>query len=226
LEPAFSLLSTTLPSFKTVYNFFFVIPSQTLILTSFKSWRPYHVAENGTDHTEYAFSEAELQEIKAHIAKYPDPKSAVMPTLWIAQRKFGWLSKGAIQLVADTLNLSYAHVYGVASFYTMYYKKPVPKYVFDVCTCFACGELGGDETLKAAMDYTQCDKDGFSADGHFYFRHAECLGACDTGPVCQITNQHYVHSLDKDKIIGVIDDLRRGVEPSFVSIPLTDQSKI
>jgi NADH-quinone oxidoreductase subunit E len=184
------------------------------------------VAENGIDQIDYLFSEAELEEVKGHLAKYPDPKSAVMPTLWIAQRKYGWLSKGALQLVADTLNLSYAHVYGVASFYTMYYKKSVPKYVFDVCTCFACGELGGDETLKAAMDYTQCDKEGYSADGQFYFRHAECLGACDTGPVCQITNGHYVHNLNKDKIIQVIDNLRSKKDVEFVSIPLSDQSKI
>jgi NADH-quinone oxidoreductase subunit E len=184
------------------------------------------VAENGVDQIEYLFSEAELAQVKMHLAKYPDPKSAVMPTLWIAQSRFGWLSKGAIQLVADTLNLSFAHVYGVASFYTMYYKKHVPKYVFDVCTCFACGELGGDETLKAAMEHTKCDKDGYSADGLFFFRHAECLGACDTGPVCQITNGHYVHNLDKDKIIQVIEDLRAGKQASFVSIPLSDQSKI
>lgn len=184
------------------------------------------MAENGFEHQDFHFTEAELAEVKKHIAKYPEIKSAVMPTLWIAQNKYGWLSKGAVQLVADTLNLSYAHVYGVASFYTMYYKKPVPKYVFDVCTCFACGELGGDEALNAAKAHTKADKEGFSEDGLFYFRHAECLGACDTGPVCQITNRHYVHNVDGKKIVSVIEDLRRGQEPTFVSIPLSDQSKI
>lgn len=184
------------------------------------------MAENGFEHQEYHFTEAELTQVKHHVSKYPDPKSAVMPVLWIAQNKYGWLSKEAITLVADTLNLPYAHVYGVASFYTMYYKKPVPKYVFDVCTCFACGELGGDAALDAAKKHTQADKEGFSADGLFYFRHAECLGACDTGPVCQVTNRHYVHNVDGEKIVHLIDELRAGREPKFESIALIDQSKI
>ncbi|HHG83103.1 MAG TPA: NAD(P)H-dependent oxidoreductase subunit E [Bacteroidetes bacterium] len=184
------------------------------------------MSENGSKHQEYKFSESELEEINKHLAKYPDPKSAVMPTLWIAQNKYNWLSKEAIQLVADTLKLPFAHVYGVATFYTQYYKKPVPKYVFDVCTCFACGELGGDEVLEHAKAYTKCDAKGHSEDGLFYFRHAECLGSCDTGPMCQVTNKHYVHNLNKEKIEGVINDLRNGKEPGFVSIPLIDQSKI
>jgi len=69
---------------------------------------------------EFSFSPEEIQEIEGHVAKYPGEKtakkSAVMPALWIAQEKFGWLSNEAIKLVATTLDLPYAHVYGVASF--------------------------------------------------------------------------------------------------------------
>ena len=184
------------------------------------------MADNGSDTKQFAFSDEELAEINMHLAKYPDPKSAVMPALWIAQNKFGWLSKGAIQLVADTLHLSFAHVYGVATFYTMYYKKDMGKFVFDICTCFACGELGGDEVLEHAKQYADCDDKGMSKDGLMCFRHAECLGACDTGPMCQVGNRHYVHNLTKEKIEQVIDGLRNGKEPEFVSIPLADQSKL
>lgn len=184
------------------------------------------MAENGFENTEFAFNDAELAEIKTHVAKYPDPKSAVMPALWIAQNKFGWLPKGALQLVADTLNLSFAHVYGVATFYTMYYKTEVPKYVFDVCTCFTCGELEGDAILNHAKEYTKCNAKGYSEDGLFYFRHAECLGACDTGPMCQVANRHYVHNLTREKMEQVIDDLRAGKELTYQRIPLIDQSKL
>jgi NADH-quinone oxidoreductase subunit E len=184
------------------------------------------VAEHVTDSTDYRFTEEELIEIRGHQGKYPTNRSAVMPVLWMAQNKYGWLSQGAMQLVADTLGLSYAHVYGVASFYTMYFKQAVPKYVLDVCTCFACGEMGGDEVLKFAKEYTQCNENGYSKDGLFYFRYAECLGACDTGPVAQVTNRHYVHNLDRDKMKAIIDDMRSGRQPSFVSIPLSDQSKV
>ena len=174
----------------------------------------------------YKFTEEELIEIRGHQGKYPSVRAAVMPVLWMAQEKYGWLPKEAIQLVADTLDLSFAHVYGVASFYTMYFKQKVPKYVLDVCTCFACGELGGDEVLKFAKKYTGCDENGYSADGLFFFRYAECLGACDTGPVAQLTNRHYVHNLTEDKMRDLIDGIRAGRTPSFVSIPLIDQSKL
>ena len=174
----------------------------------------------------YKFTEEELIEIRGHQGKYPSVRAAVMPVLWMAQEKYGWLSKEAIQLVADTLDLSFAHVYGVASFYTMYFKQKVPKYVLDVCTCFACGELGGDQVLKFAKQYTGCDENGYSADGLFFFRYAECLGACDTGPVAQVTNRHYVHNLSEDKMRDLIDGIRAGHTPSFVSIPLIDQSKL
>lgn len=178
------------------------------------------------ENKDFSFTEEELIEIRGHQGKYPTLRSAVMPVLWMAQNKFGWLSKEALQLVASTLDLSYAHVYGVASFYTMYFKQPVPKYVLDVCTCFTCGEMGGDEVLKFAKDYTGCNENGYSQDGLFYFRYAECLGACDTAPVAQVTNRHYVHNLTKDSMKELIDSLRSGKEPSFVSIPLVNQSTI
>ncbi|MEM6272193.1 MAG: NAD(P)H-dependent oxidoreductase subunit E [Bacteroidota bacterium] len=184
------------------------------------------MSENGVDKQEFTFTDAELAEVNRHLAKYPDPKSAVMPTLWIAQNKWGWLSQGAMELVAETLNLAYAHVYGVATFYTQYYKKPVPKYVIDLCTCFACGELGGDECLEHGKAITEADDKGYSADGLFYWRHAECLGSCDTGPMCQVTNKHYVHNLNKEKIEQLVADLRAGDVPAFVSIPLSDQSNL
>lgn len=184
------------------------------------------LADSVIENQVFQFTEEELIEIRGHQGKYPSIRSAVMPVLWMAQNKYGWLSKEAIQLVADTLDLSFAHVYGVASFYTMYFKQRVPKYVLDVCTCFACGELGGDEVLKFAKEYTGCDENGYSKDGLFFFRYAECLGACDTGPVAQVTNRHYVHNLTKDSMKDLIDNIRVGRAPSFVSVPLIDQSKL
>jgi NADH:ubiquinone oxidoreductase subunit E len=109
---------------------------------------------------EYTFSNEEIQEIERHVAKYPEKRSAVMPALWIAQEKFGWLSDDAIRLVADTLELPFAHVYGVASFYTMYFKKEVPKHLIEICTCFSCGETGGSEMLDFTKSYLGCDQQG------------------------------------------------------------------
>ena len=173
---------------------------------------------------EYSFTAEEIQEINRHAAKYPDRKSAVMPALWIAQTKFGWLPKEAIQLVADTIDMSFAQVYGVATFYTMYFKKPMPRFVLDICTCFTCGETGGSEVYQHARKYLNCDAEGYSEDRQFFVRQAECLGACDTAPVMQVTNGHYVHRLTNESIEKVIDDMRRGSMPQFVSIPLNKQA--
>lgn len=171
----------------------------------------------------FTFTDSEKKEIESHIAKYPDRRSAVMPALWIAQEKFGWLSEDALKLVSETIDIPYAHVYGVASFYTMYFKKPVPKHLIEVCTCFTCGEIGGKEMLEFVKDEIDADSNGFSKDGLFWTRSAECLGACDTGPMCQITNRRYVHNLTEDKMRATIQKLRNGEELAFESIPLSDQ---
>jgi NADH-quinone oxidoreductase E subunit len=175
---------------------------------------------------EYTFSNEEIQEIERHVAKYPEKRSAVMPALWIAQEKFGWLSDDAIRLVADTLELPFAHVYGVASFYTMYFKKEVPKHLIEICTCFSCGETGGSEMLNFTKSYLGCDQQGFSADGKIWVRAAECLGACDTAPVCQVSNRRYRHHLNEDKIKEIVAKLRNDEELEYERIPLYDQSKL
>jgi len=171
----------------------------------------------------FAFTPAELEVVQQHITKYPDPKSAVMPVLWMAQEKYGWLSDQAIQLVADTLSLSFAHVYGVASFYTMYFKKPMGKYLLEVCTCFTCGECGGKETLSYLREKINADADGISPDKLFWVREAECLGACDTAPVLQFNNGHYVHHLTPEKCDSLIANVQNGIMPTYERIPLTPQ---
>lgn len=175
---------------------------------------------------DYTFTEAEIAEIQKHVAKYPDRASAVMPALWIAQRKFGWLSPEAMQLVAKTIDIPYARVYGVATFYTMYFKKPVPKNLIEVCTCFTCGECNGPEMMKALKEELNVDEKGFSEDGQFWVREAECLGACDTAPVAQINNDRYVHNLDEAKMRDTIERLRLGEAIPYEPIPLSDQSII
>lgn len=170
---------------------------------------------------DYSFTPAEITEIQRHVAKYPDKTSAVMPALWIAQEKFGVLSTGAIQLVADTLGLSFAHVYGVATFYTMYLKRGVPAQPFhlvEVCTCFTCGECGGRELMAHAKKTLGLDAEGMSADGRFWVREAECLGACDTPVPVQVDNRRLVFHTDAAKFDQMIEGLRGDTQPAFESV--------
>lgn len=173
----------------------------------------------------FEFSEKELTDIQAHVAKYPEARSAVMPALWMAQEKFGWLSPDAIRLVATTLSLPYSHVYGVASFYTMYFKEKVPQHLIEVCTCFSCSVTGGPEMLDFVRNRIEADAKGIGKEGTIWCRAAECLGACDTAPVAQITNRRYVHNLTEESMGQLIDRLNQGEEIEFSSVPLKDQTK-
>ncbi|HQH29184.1 MAG TPA: NAD(P)H-dependent oxidoreductase subunit E, partial [Oligoflexia bacterium] len=90
-------------------------------------------------------AEARLREI---IASYPQAKSAVMPALFIAQEELGWVSDEAIEWVAQRTGAAPAHVRSVASFYTMYYKRPVGKYHIQLCRTLSCAVCGGKELLS------------------------------------------------------------------------------
>ncbi len=185
------------------------------------------MAQNGDTLTNpLSFSEEEKAEIQQHVAKYPDRKSAIMPALWIAQEKYGWLSEEVMRLVAETLNVPYALTYGVASFYTMYFKKKVPKHLIEICTCFTCSITGGPELYEYTKEAIEADERGFAKDGKVWVREAECLGACDTAPVCQITNRRYAHHLTKEKLDDIISKLRNDEEITYEQVPLYDQSKI
>jgi NADH-quinone oxidoreductase subunit E len=175
------------------------------------------------DTTEYSFTASEIAEIQQHVAKYPDKMSAVMPALWIAQEKYGWLPQGAIQLVADTLGLSFAHVYGVATFYTMYLKENPAKNLIEICTCFTCGECGGRELYDHAKKAIQADSKGAAPDKSVWVREAECLGACDTPVVVQVNNDKMYFNVDPKKFEEIVAEVRSGKPLTYESIPLIKQ---
>jgi NADH-quinone oxidoreductase subunit E len=179
----------------------------------------------------YEFSESEKQEIAAHVAKYPAKESAIMPALWIAQEKFGWLPDGAIKLVAETLGVPYAQVYGVATFYTMYLKHPMVfndsrTHLVEICTCFTCGVCDGLKLFEWAHSYLKCDEKGYSADKKIFLREAECLGACDTAVVAQIDNRRIAHKLTETRLKEIFEMLRQDQELPYEQIPLYNQNNI
>jgi NADH-quinone oxidoreductase subunit E len=179
------------------------------------------------DPNEYSFTDAEVAEIQTHIAKYPDRKSAVMPALWIAQEKWGWLPQKVMQLVADTVEVPYSLVYGVATFYTMYLKENKGRHLVEVCTCFSCGECGGRELYSQLKETLDVDASGVSSDKMFYLREAECLGACDTAPVMQVDNRRLVWNADQNnRAEDVLMKLRNDEEIPYTPIPMTPQREV
>ncbi len=169
---------------------------------------------------ELVFSAEEKQQIAGWLKQYERPDGAVMKCLWLAQEKFGYLPPEVIRLVADEIGIPYAKVYGVATFYTQYFKKKKGRYVLDVCTCFSCQVCGGYDMLHYLEETLGIKKGETTDDGLFSLQEAECLGACGSAPMLQVTNGTYVHHLTKERIDTLVEDLRKGKMPEFVSITL------
>ncbi len=169
---------------------------------------------------ELVFTEKEKREIASWVAKYPTADGAIMHALWLAQEKFGFLPPEVIRLTADTVGIPYSQAYGVATFYTQYYKEKTGTHVLDVCTCFSCQFCGGYDMLHYLEEKLGIHKGETTSDGLFTVREVECLGACGSAPLLQVTNGPFVHNLTRKKIDALIDDLRDGRIPPFVSVTL------
>ncbi|MDX1639565.1 MAG: NAD(P)H-dependent oxidoreductase subunit E [Balneolaceae bacterium] len=174
---------------------------------------------------ELSFTEEELEQIEKIKAKFPEVKPATLPVLWVAQKKFGHVKPDVQKLVADTLGLPEAHVHGVASFYTQYYKEDMGKFVLDVCTCLSCQLCGGYDILHYLEEKLGINAGETTEDGMFSLQEVECLGACGYAPMLQVTNGQYVNNLTKEKVDTLIDDLKAGKEPEFESMKMPQLEK-
>ena len=152
------------------------------------------------------FAPEELIKIEQVKVKYPQEKAALMPVLWMAQKKFGWLSNEVLQYVADLLHLPHSHVFGVASFYTMYFKKPMGKYHIQVCTNVSCMLREGDKIYNHVSQKLGLQHNERSTDGKFSLEEVECMGACGGAPMVAI-NEDYYENINISEIDKIIDSL-------------------
>ncbi len=153
------------------------------------------------------FSPEEIQKIEEIKSHYPEQKAAIMPVMWMAQKKFGWISDEVKQYIAELLGLSYAHVHGVASFYTMYFKKPMGKYHVQVCTNVSCMLLGGEEIYMHLRNKFGIKNMEVTEDGKFSIEEVECMGACGGAPMIAI-NEEYYENIDIKKVDEIINSLK------------------
>lgn len=156
-----------------------------------------------------AFSPPTAQRIKETVARYPDAQAACIPVLHIAQDEFGYLSDEALKLVAETLNLPEAHVFGVVTFYTMFHRRPVGKKVLMVCTNVSCMLMGGYDVLHHVEQRLGIKPGETSADG-ITLVEEECLAACADAPMAICGRQYYLRLDAPEKIDRMIDELRAG----------------
>ncbi len=170
----------------------------------------YHRPASG----DFAFDSENEALAQRIIARYPEGRhrSAVIPLLDIAQRQNGgWLSGEAIEFVAERLQMAPIRVYEVASFYTMFNKKPVGKYLLQVCRTTPCWLRGSDSLTETVKQVCGIEIGGTSEDGLFTLMEVECLGACCNAPMVQI-NDDYYEDLDAESFAKLLDDLKNGRE--------------
>jgi NADH-quinone oxidoreductase subunit E len=143
------------------------------------------------------------------IARYPRPRSAMIPLCHLAQEQDGWLSEDAMEQIAEMVGATPAEVLGTASFYEMFKLHPVGKYCVNVCTNISCQLLGGEELLEHAEESLGVRSGGTTEDGMFTLEDVECVAACTEAPALQV-NYRYFHRVDTESFDKLIDDLRSG----------------
>jgi NADH-quinone oxidoreductase subunit E len=153
-------------------------------------------------------SQQARDEIAALKSRYPDFRSALMPALYIAQEENGgWLSKEAMQDVAEVMGLTPADVESVASFYSMYNKRPVGKYLIEVCTNISCSLLGSRKLAQHIEDRLGVPIGENTPDGLFTVKRVECMAACGGAPSIQV-NGLYHENMTPERFDELIEQLR------------------
>ncbi len=163
----------------------------------------------------FAFTPDNEAEARAHIAKYPAGRqaSAVLPLLDLAQAQHGgWLPRAALDYVAAFLEMPQIRVYEVATFYDMFNTEPTAPCQVRICTTTPCWLCGSEAIVAAVESALGCKVGENTADGRFYLREFECLGACANAPMMWIDDDFY-EDLTPETATAVVEALKRGEQP-------------
>jgi NADH-quinone oxidoreductase subunit E len=148
-------------------------------------------------------------EMREIMARYPQPRSALLPMLHLVQSEEGRVTSEGIEVCAEELALTPAEVSAVATFYTMYFRKRVGRYHVGVCTNTLCAVMGGDEIHERLKSHLDIGNDETTEDGQITLQHIECNAACDYAPVVMV-NWEFVDNQTPESAMQLVDDLRSG----------------
>ena len=161
-----------------------------------------------------------LEEIKELPSKYPQPRSAVMPALDLAQEELGYLTPEAMSEVAAALELDPGYVEGVATFYSLFHLEPTGRHRLYICTNLSCmirGAYGIVDQVKKSIGVGKADE--VSADGLFSYEEVECLGACEYAPMMRLDHRYH-YDLTPEKIEALIAERRNGKKEKKEVLPI------
>ena len=164
----------------------------------------------------FAFTEMNQKWAEGQLTKYPVGRqaSAVIPLLWRVQEQDGWVSKPAIEKVADMLDMAYIRVLEVATFYFMFHLQPVGSIAhIQVCGTTSCMICGAEDLISVCKEKIASTAHVISDDGRFSWEEVECLGACANAPMVQIGKDYY-EDLTAERFAQIIDEFAAGETPA------------
>ncbi|MCU1676375.1 MAG: NADH-quinone oxidoreductase, subunit [Frankiales bacterium] len=159
-------------------------------------------------------SEQTRDRARAIIARYPRSRSALLPMLHLVQAEEGYVTPAGIALCAEELGLTKAEVGAVATFYTMYKRRPTGDYLVSVCTNIACQLRGGEEIYACVKAELGVGHNETTEDGTITLEHAECLAACDFAPVVTVNYEFYDNQTPETAL-----DIVKGLQSGNVPMP-------
>lgn len=164
----------------------------------------------------FAFSPENQKWAEAQLTKYPQGReaSAIIPLLWRAQEQEGWLSRPAVEFVADMLNMAHIRALEVATFYFMFQLRPVGSAAHvQVCGTLSCMICGAEDLIDICKEKISPKPHTISNDGKLSWEEVECLGACTNAPMAQIGKDYY-EDLSNERFEELIEEWRNGSAPS------------
>ncbi len=145
--------------------------------------------------------------VKKELGRYESRDSAIIPCLYLVQSENGgWVSDEAIEHLSQLMDIPFARIHEVCTFYTMFNRKPVGKYHVQVCTNISCAMNGGRELMNHLCKTFHAVPGEVSKDGRFTFSAVECLGSCGTAPMMQV-NDRYLENLTTDSAVKLLEKM-------------------
>lgn len=153
------------------------------------------------------FDSEQIKEMENITARYEAPASAIMPLLHFVQETKGHLEEDYLVFVADFLDIPHVRAFEVATYYTMYFTRPIGRYLIQVCRNLSCSINGAPEVIDALKESLSVKLGETSPDGLFTIVEVECIGACDLAPAMMINEKLY-ERVSPDSVPGILDSYK------------------
>ncbi len=156
----------------------------------------------------FQLSSEGLQAVKKELSRYETKDSAIIPSLFIAQKENnGWVSKDVVDHLSKVMEIPESKINEVFKFYTMFNQKPVGKYHVQVCATISCALVGARELSSHLCHELKVKHNEVTEDGRFTISRVECLGSCGTAPMMQV-NDRYYENLTNESAMNILRGLK------------------